>query len=496
MERDPMSNVPVEHRPHGGAEAYGLDGTDAQTPSRVETRPAAAREGEAGSRTAPAPSPERSGMDVRGLQSFVEGEFVETARDEENPAPHSAETTAPASARSPLFGRVAKTILGIAVVLVFGWEPLMTALQARSAEAVVNARLVTLRSPIEGRVQTVPSGDQIATATGAPAREVRIVDNRANRTRLDEAERQLAQLRDDHDLLTRQLAAAEAAHRKFADQATTFVAARSRQLEARAKILATEISAAEARVSEADATMDIAKNLDRLGGIAKTDVLRQQRDRAVAREGLQAARARLEETTVELEALRNGISVGDSYNDRPGSAQKADDMSLRVDELRARLKSNEAAIARAELAVADESRRYEMISDVHIPVPEGARIWELLTAQGEEVRPGQDLVRILDCGAVTVTANVTESVYNRLRIGAPATFRPSDTRLDLTGRVVGLSGMADASSNFAIVPTALTKQPFRVTVAVPRLAAETDCAIGRTGRVTFPGTSAEGAPGP
>lgn len=466
-----MSNIPFEHRPRGSAEAHGLDGMGAA-----------------------AASTDRSGLGIRGLQSFVEEEFVDTTRGE-GAAPRSAEAASrPASSGSPLFGRVAKTLLGIAVVVVFGWEPLMTALQARSAEAVVNARLVTLRSPIEGRIQTVPSGDQIAAAPGGPAREVRIVDHRANRARLDEAERQLAQLRDDRDLLTRRLAAAEAAHRKFADQAATFVSARARQLEARAKILATEISAAEARVSEADATMDIAKNLDRLGGIAKTDVLRQQRDRAVAREGLQAARARLEETTVELEALRSGVSVGDSYNDRPGSAQKADDMSLRVDDLRAELSGNEASIARAELALADETRRYEMISDVHIPVPEGARIWELLTAQGEEVRPGQDLVRILDCNAVTVTANVTESVYNRLRIGAPATFRPSDTRLDLTGRVVGLSGMADASSNFAIVPTALTKQPFRVTVDVPQLAARAECPIGRTGRVTFPGSNADAPP--
>src|SRR4051794_2577073 len=46
------------------------------------------------------------------------------------------------------FWRLAKTAVAISLVVVVGWEPLRTLLQPASVEAVVNARLVTLKSPI------------------------------------------------------------------------------------------------------------------------------------------------------------------------------------------------------------------------------------------------------------------------------------------------------------------------------------------------------------
>ena len=50
-------------------------------------------------------------------------------------------------------------------------------------------------------------------------------------------------------------------------------------------------------------------------------------------------------------------------------------------------------------------------------------IWEIMTAPGETVVRGQDLVRVLDCSGVVVTATVGETAYNQLRIGDAARFR-------------------------------------------------------------------------
>ena len=49
----------------------------------------------------------------------------------------------------------------------------------------------------------------------------------------------------------------------------------------------------------------------------------------------------------------------------------------------------------------------------------------MLTGPGERVSKGQDLMRVLDCSHPLVSANVDESVYNRLKVGGRATFRPS-----------------------------------------------------------------------
>jgi hypothetical protein len=42
-----------------------------------------------------------------------------------------------------------------------------------------------------------------------------------------------------------------------------------------------------------------------------------------------------------------------------------------------------------------------------------------------------------------------------------------------------------ASANFAILPSALAKEPFRVTVKLADLDLASECKVGRTGRVTF-----------
>ena len=48
--------------------------------------------------------------------------------------------------------RVAKSVLAVAIVVIVGWFPVQRFLEVSSTEAVVNARLVTVRSPIDGEV--------------------------------------------------------------------------------------------------------------------------------------------------------------------------------------------------------------------------------------------------------------------------------------------------------------------------------------------------------
>ena len=121
------------------------------------------------------------------------------------------------------------------------------------------------------------------------------------------------------------------------------------------------------------------------------------------------------------------------------------------------------------------------------------RIWEVLTANGEEVRVGQSLLRVLDCAGAVVTATVSESVYNKL-FSRPAGALPTARRKHRVcpARVVGLTGLAAAGSNFAIEQTALTREPYHVTIAVPGLAERRECNVGRTGQVTFDTSTAAG----
>jgi len=110
----------------------------------------------------------------------------------------------------------------------------------------------------------------------------------------------------------------------------------------------------------------------------------------------------------------------------------------------------------------------------------------MMTSPGEDVRAGQALMKLLDCSGAVVTANVTEAVYNRLRLGEQANFEPNDGSPAIQGSIVNLTGASGAPANLAINPDVLNKEPYRVTVSMPGAdATGKDCAVGRTGRVVF-----------
>jgi multidrug resistance efflux pump len=425
-------------------------------------------------------------FDVRRMQAALHRAFEDAPQRPGEAAPALEEAkAAPRSLFSRISGhRLVKLAVGLALVVIFGWMPAQTLLIASSVEAVVNSRIVTVRSPIDGVVAAAPPDFKAWSADrGAPVLRVR--DDKADRGRLDDLARRLGDMEDGRPALAQRLASAQASLAELERQTRQFSDGRILQLTARVAALGHDVAAASAKAEEADAAFLRMNALAKSGVATTAELGRLQRDKIVAAENEASARESLNEASVELDAARQGVFVGDSYNDRPNSAQQADEMRLRVGDLAADLQERDAAIERLRAAVAEEQARYKLRSDVEIALPVSGRVWEVLTAPGERVSRGQDLIRLLDCSSAVVTANVSESVYNRLQVGSPATFRPSTGGKAYAGSVVNLTGNAGAPANFAILPSSLIKEPYHVTVAVPEIADGGQCDVGRTGRVTF-----------
>ncbi len=403
--------------------------------------------------------------------------------------PESREHVAPPAAApkvtSKTVGRIAKAAVGLAILAAFGWMPLRTLLQASSVEAIVNSRVVTVRAPIEGDVVST-STDLAVTGVLAGNRELlRIVNVRADRSRLDDLEDRLGQLRIKREALDKKITATRQAYDALARDVARFTLGRIKQLEARSAQLESEVTAAKARSEVATAAAKRALALAPKGAVSAAEADRLTQEHTVAEQTEISNERALDATKTELEAARSGTFLGDGANDRPGSAQRRDDMLQRLNDLTADRTAADAEIALLKREVVAEAARYKSVSDVAISLPVAGRIWEVLTAPGEHVRVGQDLLKILDCSGAVVTANVTEAVYNRLTVGAPARFRPTDGGGDLKGVVTNLTGLAAAPANLAIIPSALDREAYRVTVRVPELASGESCAVGRTGRVIF-----------
>ena len=175
--------------------------------------------------------------------------------------------------------------------------------------------------------------------------------------------------------------------------------------------------------ADANEAVERSKKLHLSGSQTVATLLHAERDFKTTQLSIEAARIRLDGNKIELDAAKKGLFVGDSYNDLPRSAQRLDEVRQQILDGSARVEENKGRLAYLEKELAAETEQFATHSHADVNATVRGRIWEVLTANGEEVRVGQDLLRVLDCAGAVVTATVSESVYNKLWIGQQAHFR-------------------------------------------------------------------------
>jgi acetyl/propionyl-CoA carboxylase alpha subunit len=230
---------------------------------------------------------------------------------------------------------------------------------------------------------------------------------------LDDLRRLVDRLSAEREALVAKRDDLKALHTELVRQTHAFQDGRMRQLEARAAELASNIAGAEFNREEAEGVLARAKLLATNGTMSKAAYDKAKRDAAVATEAHAALRHRLAGVEVELSALRQGNFIGDSYNDQPRSSQRADEVSQRLSEVAADIRERETQLTTLHAEFERESQRYSERASAVLIAPVRGSVWEILTAPGESVVRGQELIRLLDCSGVVVTTGVGETAYNR-----------------------------------------------------------------------------------
>jgi HlyD family secretion protein len=427
-------------------------------------------------------------VDARSAQTILERSFSPGVEEVAVDAASSAKTRLINAATARRFTKIA---LGIGLLVAFGWTPLRTMLATTSVEAIVNARIETIRAPIEGIVQAPAEGDVNWSST-ATLPKLTIGNPNADRSRLDELRRALNTLQSQEETLQRQSQLTQAALDAIKLEAEKYRAGRLRLIDARLTRQIAELQATTAKTSEMSASKRRSDHLQQTGFVSEAENDRVQYEWNAATSAEAAAQKRLEETQVERDAVADGVFIGDSYNDAPSSIQRETELKMKKGEFDAELAGVRIQIKHINDQVSEEETRYQLRSEVSVALPSKGRIWEMLVGPGEFVNKGQDLLRVLDCSNPIVSANVDERVYNRLEVGSRATLRPLQDDKTYQGTVINLTGAAGAPANFAIAPINLRKSPFYVTIAMDDMGAA-GCAIGRTGTVTFGDSPANSA---
>jgi multidrug resistance efflux pump len=381
--------------------------------------------------------------------------------------------------------RLSTTTLGLGIAAVISFAQFEGVLQTPGVEAVVNARTITLRAPIDGEVQAGPNRLDVGTSLVRGDLLFRIINHHPDRSQVDGLTRQIEQLKDERAGVAARLANANRLLNDLTGQTRLFAEAHILQLEAREDELKAEVAAARARNEEAKISLDRMMRLASKGWAPMAKLNQAERDDSVAEKLQLAAQKRLEALSVELVAAKRGVFVGGSNNDRPRYMQRADELEQQVSNLAENLAERDQRAVRLDNELAAEKSRLTVLAATDVVAPGTGHVWEIMIAPEEQVHRGQDLLRVLDCGALVVTAVVGEGVHNRLQVGSPARFQPRDSQGQLIGRVILLTPTSATPANQAIQPSAPMRTMYLVTVTIPKLAEGQGCMIGRTGRMFF-----------
>lgn len=375
--------------------------------------------------------------------------------------------------------RYSRLFIGLAIIMLALWVIISEQMAGASANAVVNARLSTLRAPVAGQISMPPRALGSSIRLGEELASV--VDPLVDNVRL-------------HDLtMERGFAAAEIARLSLHIES---VVAQIKDMEARLNAYqSARIGEIETRLSHARARLNLLERGLADNGLV-TDLLEEgqagdQGDPRIKGIALEYARERVAVLQIALRAAQSNVFVGDAYNDAPFSEQRRVELETVHYGLSADLANATARLDAVEARVLQERGRTTLLSGAPLNSNANGQVWEILAAGGETVQRGQDVLRLLDCDSTIVTVSVTESIYNRLTIGEAAVFRLSGDGRSFPASVIRLagSGAETVYQNLAIAPSQRHLERYDVALVVPTLREEADlrCAVGRTGRVFFDG---------
>jgi multidrug resistance efflux pump len=379
---------------------------------------------------------------------------------------------------------VIKSALAILVAAGLGWLPIQRMLLLSSADAFINARTIVVRAPISGEV-TLGShlrlGDLVAS--GDPL--LRINNPRAEAAHLEDLQRASAQIRTNIAALTSKQRALLKFKEQLGNQAERYRIGRADVIASQISEIDAQIAAARAQYTQASGSLSRSEQLLAKGTASQASFDQAQRDGQVAEEKLNGLQDRRKQLLIERTAAQQGTFLTEGYSDASQSAQRRIDIEVELADIDERIKGSEAELRLVQFDIRKEEQRIQSLSAATVMATAGGRVWEVTASPGEFVNAGDVLMRLLDCTTAGVTAVVTESTYQKLRIGQQATFRPKDGGPDLRGWIADLSGLARVGRNAAIQPSALTRADYHVTLNFPDLESRQECGLSRSGLVVF-----------
>jgi HlyD family secretion protein len=382
-----------------------------------------------------------------------------------------------------------KLFAGIGVVGLGAWTMADSFASSEGAPAVVSGQTAIIRATQDGyalvhalrRGSAVHKGEAIGTIVLSPTG-----DNKSMT---------LVQTKGRVDAIQSEIAALQGQIRELQERTDKNRVARIDELGSKIAQASANIEAARAKEAAANAVRDRQQKLYAIGYTVKSSVEAAEHTADGARLDLTAAEKQVTTLQVELSAAREGTFLQDAYNDAAYSQQRADQLRLRVADLQAELQQQ-----RRVLDLLEDDTQLVNASDqnaasrqkVSVLSPVSGIAWSV-TNNGQYVRAGDEIARIVDCSELSANATVSPLEYASIKDGGRASFRQTDQKQPWKGTVTW-AGVPESNETATSIPAALApgsnNAQYRVIVALDDVSDATNCPAGKFGRVVFENTHA------
>ncbi|TVQ37858.1 MAG: hypothetical protein EA356_03695 [Geminicoccaceae bacterium] len=361
-------------------------------------------------------------------------------------------------------------------------------------DAVLNAPVLAVRSPIGGTLVQPPPPPGTVVRTGTLLAE--IVDPRAASAVLEE----LATARDSAEHARLAFAAEDAGLAAIAASLAEGAEAHRRAtrvaLSHRLAIAEAELTAAQAEAERA------AKEHGRANHLAATDTISRHRHDQTAAASRTAdaeaevARTRIAQLRAEISALDAGVYVGDDHNDVPYSRQRLDEVELRRLEVQRRMGELAAQRDALDTEMAIKRGRLQALDRVALEAPRDGIVWRNhVDGTAFSVDPGE-VTSLIACDDLVVTASLPTRNLEDFVPGSPARIRPVGSQSWWPARVEQIRGMGieTQADRYAAAPPVGADRRMIVTLRPDDPLGVTEgarfCDVGRTVEVRIAGATA------
>lgn len=330
----------------------------------------------------------------------------------------------PKPARQRRTKRVARLAAGAGLLTLATWALAPLVIEVHSAQAVVNAPIVTLRSPINGTVSFHSPAISGASATAnSPLFDVK--NSLADEDRLDGLKDEKAVLDARVTASEHQLSALAGLRQELATSAGKYQQARLRTLELECEGARAALETARLLERQRQSEAEQIRQLQTSRSASNHDLSAAQFAAEAARHSVVQAEQTVAGLEEQIRSLRGGIHVGpgDGRNDLPYSTQRLHELSVRIEELRSSLDQDRARLAQLERHIQAETRRHSRREQFTSTVPNDSVIWRRHVTSNTTITVDSPLLDVVNPSEIFIDAVISESDLASIKPGDPARIR-------------------------------------------------------------------------